>query len=154
MTEQILKTVITTSEPLDTVTTPEPLAIADIGSLTALSNVANSIDLPTLKTADFAKNYDNLLSMINQLSAIKTLVDTGIKKALHDNYLETGEGTIVAGDHRYTYVPAGTRTGVDSKKLQKEFPDVWTKVVKITNTSPSLRVTVIDPENSDKEGLK
>lgn len=94
-------------------------------------------------SADFSQKYEYLLGLISYLDSIKKAVDSGVKEIVKDNYFETGESSVVSEGFRFTYVPATTREGVDTKKLKTENPELYKQYVKISNVNESFRVTAL-----------
>lgn len=64
------------------------------------------------------------------------------KKALLDAMEEYGVEKVDSEDLLVTYVGETERVSVDSKKLEKEFPEVYAQCLKVSTVKPSVRVKI------------
>lgn len=55
---------------------------------------------------------------------------------------ETGTKSIVTDFCKITYVASSTRTGIDSKRLKEEMPDIYEEYKTTTTIKPSIRITI------------
>ena len=56
---------------------------------------------------------------------------------------KNGVKTVDRNKLKITYVAPSTRTSVDSKKLQKEEPEIYKKYVETTTVAGSIKITLI-----------
>ena len=66
-----------------------------------------------------------------------------IQDILYDTMGKEGVKTVDRGKLKITYVAPSTRVSVDSKKLQKEEPEIYNKYVKTTTVAGSIKITLI-----------
>lgn len=66
-----------------------------------------------------------------------------IQDILYDTMGKEGVKTVDRGKLKITYVAPSTRVSVDSKKLQKEEPEIYKKYVKTTTVTGSIKITLI-----------
>lgn len=66
-----------------------------------------------------------------------------IQDILYDTMGKEGVKTVDRGKLKITYVAPSTRVSVDSKKLQKEEPEIYNKYVKTTNVAGSIKITLM-----------
>ena len=66
-----------------------------------------------------------------------------IQDILYDTMGKEGVKTVDRGKLKITYVAPSTRVSVDSKKLQKEEPEICKKYVKTTTVAGSIKITLI-----------
>ena len=77
-----------------------------------------------------------------ELNLMKEKVDK-VKKNLYGTMEKEGIKTVDRGKLKITYVAPSTRTSVDSKKLEKEEPEIYKKYVKTTTVAGSIKITLI-----------
>lgn len=66
-----------------------------------------------------------------------------IQDILYDTMGKEGVKTVDRGKLKITYVAPSTRVSVDSKKLQKEEPEIYKKYVKTTTVEGNIKITLI-----------
>ena len=66
-----------------------------------------------------------------------------IKNILYGTMEKNGVKTVDRNKLKITYVAPSTRTSVDSKKLQKEEPEIYKKYVETTTVAGSIKITLI-----------
>lgn len=66
-----------------------------------------------------------------------------IQDILYDTMGKEGVKTVDRGKLKITYVAPSVRTYVDSKKLQKEEPEIYKKYVNTTTVAGSIKITLI-----------
>lgn len=66
-----------------------------------------------------------------------------IQDILYDTMGKEGVKTVDRGKLKITYVAPSTRVSVDSKKLQKEEPEIYKKYVNTTTVAGSIKITLI-----------
>ena len=66
-----------------------------------------------------------------------------IQDILYDTMGKEGVKTVDRGKLKITYVAPSTRVSVDSKKLQKEEPEIYKKYVKTTTVAGSIKITLM-----------
>lgn len=94
-----------------------------------------------IKSADFQNQYGSLADLVDYLTKLKKAVDAEIKEVIMQEYVETGEATISTDNYNFTYVSSSTKKSFDTKKFEKENPELYLKYTKVTSQSDSLRVT-------------
>lgn len=77
-----------------------------------------------------------------ELNLMKEKVDK-VKKNLYGTMEKEGIKTVDRGKLKITYVAPSTRVSVDSKKLQKEEPEIYNKYVKTTTVAGSIKITLM-----------
>lgn len=65
-----------------------------------------------------------------------------IQDVLYDTMGKEGVKTVDRGKLKITYVAPSTRVSVDSKKLQKEEPEIYKKYVNTTTVAGSIKITL------------
>lgn len=100
----------------------------------------------------FADQYSKLVSLTKYLEDLKRNVDANIKEIARDNYLATGENSIVSGPFQYVYVPATTRETFNNQQFKEDHPDLFRKYVRVSSVSDQVRTLRIKPraEASDE----
>ena len=78
----------------------------------------------------------------DELKLLKDMVDS-VKTVLYGNMEKEGIKTVDRGNLKITYVAPSSRTSVDSKKLEKEEPEIYKKYVKTTTVAGSIKITLI-----------
>lgn len=112
------------------------ILIEDLSTQEAVDNFVRGI-IPE----DFAKDYKKLEKLKSQLE--KTEAD--IKQKLITMFEEHPEmeGKTVSMDGlRFTYTKAYERHSVDGKKLQEEYPDIYKKMLKVSNVKSTVKTSV------------
>lgn len=77
-----------------------------------------------------------------ELKLLKDMVDS-IKTVLYGTMEKEGIKTVDRGNLKITYVAPSSRTSVDSKKLEKEEPEIYKKYVKTTTVAGSIKITLM-----------
>ena len=78
----------------------------------------------------------------DELNLMKEKVDK-VKETLYGTMENEGIKTVDRNKLKITYVAPSTRVFVDSKKLQKEEPEIYKKYVKTTTVAGSIKITLI-----------
>ena len=78
----------------------------------------------------------------DELNLMKEKVDK-VKETLYSTMEKEGVKTVDRNKMKITYVAPSTRVSVDSKKLQKEEPEIYKKYVKTTTVAGSIKITLI-----------
>ena len=77
-----------------------------------------------------------------ELKLLKDMVDS-IKTVLYGTMEKEGIKTVDRGNLKITYVAPSSRTSVDSKKLEKEEPEIYKKYAKTTTVAGSIKITLM-----------
>ena len=77
-----------------------------------------------------------------ELKLLKDMVDS-VKTVLYGTMEKEGIKTVDRGNLKITYVAPSSRTSVDSKKLEKEEPEIYKKYVKTTTVAGSIKITLM-----------
>ena len=78
----------------------------------------------------------------DELKLMKEKVDK-VKEILYGTMEKEGVKTVDRGNLKITYVAPSSRTSVDSKKLEKEEPEIYKKYVKTTTVAGSIKITLM-----------
>lgn len=78
----------------------------------------------------------------DELNLMKEKVDK-VKETLYSTMEKEGVKTVDRNKLKITYVAPSSRTSVDSKKLEKEEPEIYKKYVKTTTVAGSIKITLI-----------
>ena len=78
----------------------------------------------------------------DELKLIKEKVDK-VKEILYGTMEKEGIKTVDRGKLKITYVAPSSRTSVDSKKLEKEEPEIYKKYIKTTTVAGSIKITLM-----------
>ena len=78
----------------------------------------------------------------DELKQMKEKVDK-VKEILYGTMEKEGVKTVDRGKLKITYVAPSSRTSVDSKKLEKEEPEIYKKYVKTTTVAGSIKITLM-----------
>lgn len=84
----------------------------------------------------------DIKSKEEELKLMKEKVDK-VKETLYSTMGKEGVKTVDRGKLKITYVAPSIRTSVDSKKLEKEEPEIYKKYVKTTTVEGSIKITLI-----------
>ena len=76
------------------------------------------------------------------MKLLKEKVDK-VKETLYSTMEKEGVKTVDRGKLKITYVAPSSRTSVDSKKLEKEEPEIYKKYVKTTTVEGNIKITLI-----------
>ena len=91
-------------------------------------------------------DLENLMEKITvkekELKLLKDMVDS-VKTVLYGTMEKEGIKTVDRGNLKITYVAPSSRTSVDSKKLEKEEPEIYKKYVKTTTVAGSIKITLM-----------
>lgn len=90
---------------------------------------------------DLEELMEDIKSKEEELNLLKEKVDK-VKGILYDTMGKEGVKTVDRGKLKITYVAPSVRTSVDSKKLQKEEPEIYNKYVKTTTVAGSIKITL------------
>ena len=85
---------------------------------------------------------EDIKSKEEELKLLKDKVDS-VKKILYDTMGKEGVKTVDRGKLKITYVAPSNRTSIDSKKLEKEEPEIYKKYVKTTTVEGNIKITLI-----------
>ena len=85
---------------------------------------------------------EDIKSKEEELKILKEKVDK-VKEVLYDTMGKEGVKTVDRGKLKITYVAPSSRTSVDSKKLEKEEPEIYKKYVKTTTVEGNIKITLI-----------
>lgn len=77
-----------------------------------------------------------------ELKQMKEKVDK-VKETLYSTMEKEGVKTVDRNKLKITYVAPSTRTSIDSKKLQKEEPEIYKKYVNTTTVAGSIKITLM-----------
>lgn len=91
---------------------------------------------------DLEELMEDIKSKEEELKLLKEKVDK-VKEVLYDTMGKEGVKTVDRGKLKITYVAPSTRVSVDSKKLQKEEPEIYKKYVKTTTVEGNIKITLI-----------
>ena len=91
---------------------------------------------------DLTELMEDIKSKEEELKLLKEKVDK-VKEVLYDTMGKEGVKTVDRGKLKITYVAPSSRTSVDSKKLEKEEPEIYKKYVKTTTVEGSIKITLI-----------
>ena len=84
----------------------------------------------------------DIKSKEEELKLLKEKVDK-VKEVLYDTMGKEGVKTVDRGKLKITYVAPSNRTSIDSKKLEKEEPEIYKKYVKTTTVEGNIKITLI-----------
>lgn len=118
---------------MDTESTSKELVPFKSFDLTTISDVS------AITSVEFNQQYTNLLDILAKLQDLKEAVDDRIKIVMEEEYRKTGVSSLDTEDRKYTYSPPTTRISVDSKRLEKEQPEIYAKYAKVTQVKATLR---------------
>ena len=85
---------------------------------------------------------EDIKSKEEELNLLKEKVDK-VKETLYSTMEKEGIKTVDRGNLKITYVAPSSRTSVDSKKLEKEEPEIYKKYVKTTTVAGSIKITLM-----------
>ena len=85
---------------------------------------------------------EDIKSKEEELKLLKEKVDK-VKEVLYDTMGKEGVKTVDRGKLKITYVAPSNRTSIDSKKLEKEEPEIYKKYVNTTTVAGSIKITLI-----------
>ena len=102
--------------------------------------VEEETDLQVIESAvpDVLKAITDITVQMKKLGEQEKLMKKKLQEAMEQYGVKKFENDHVA----FTYVPATTRTTIDTEKLKKEFPEVAKHYSKTTNVSASVRIKV------------
>ena len=83
----------------------------------------------------------DIKSKEEELKLLKEKVDK-VKGILYDTMGKEGVKTVDRNKLKITYVAPSTRVSIDSKKLEKEEPEIYKKYVKTTTVEGSIKITL------------
>ena len=91
---------------------------------------------------DLTELMEEIKAKEDELKLIKEKVDK-VKEILYGTMEKEGVKTVDRGNLKITYVAPSCRTSVDSKKLEKEEPEIYKKYVKTTTVAGSIKITLM-----------
>ena len=97
---------------------------------------------------DLTELMEDIKSKEEELKLLKEKVDK-VKEILYGTMEKEGIKTVDRGNLKITYVAPSCRTSVDSKKLEKEEPEIYKKYVKTTTVAGSIKITLMGEKKND-----
>ena len=91
---------------------------------------------------DLTELMEEIKAKEDELKLMKEKVDK-VKEILYGTMEKEGIKTVDKGNLKITYVAPSCRTSVDSKKLEKEEPEIYKKYVKTTTVAGSIKITLM-----------
>ena len=91
---------------------------------------------------DLTELMEEIKAKEDDLKLMKEKVDK-VKEILYGTMEKEGVKTVDRGNLKITYVAPSCRTSVDSKKLEKEEPEIYKKYVKTTTVAGSIKITLM-----------
>ena len=91
---------------------------------------------------DLTELMEEIKAKEDELKILKEKVDK-VKEILYGTMEKEGVKTVDRGNLKITYVAPSSRTSVDSKKLEKEEPEIYKKYVKTTTVAGSIKITLM-----------
>ena len=91
---------------------------------------------------DLTELMEKITVKEKELKLLKDMVDS-VKTVLYGTMEKEGIKTVDRGNLKITYVAPSSRTSVDSKKLEKEEPEIYKKYVKTTTVAGSIKITLM-----------
>ena len=91
---------------------------------------------------DLTELMEEIKAKEDELKLMKEKVDK-VKEILYGTMEKEGVKTVDRGNLKITYVAPSSRTSVDSKKLEKEEPEIYKKYVKTTTVAGSIKITLM-----------
>ena len=91
---------------------------------------------------DLTELMEEIKAKEDELKLLKDMVDS-VKTVLYGTMEKEGIKTVDRGNLKITYVAPSCRTSVDSKKLEKEEPEIYKKYVKTTTVAGSIKITLM-----------
>ena len=91
---------------------------------------------------DLTELMEEIKAKEDELKLLKDMVDS-VKTVLYGTMEKEGIKTVDRGNLKITYVAPSSRTSVDSKKLEKEEPEIYKKYVKTTTVAGSIKITLM-----------
>ena len=96
---------------------------------------------------DLTELMEEIKAKENELKLMKDKVDK-VKEILYGTMEKEGVKTVDRGNLKITYVGPSSRTSVDSKKLEKEEPEIFKKYVKTTTVAGSIKITLMEEKKN------
>ena len=97
---------------------------------------------------DLTELMEEIKAKEDELKLMKEKVDK-VKEILYGTMEKEGVKTVDRGNLKITYVAPSCRTSVDSKKLEKEEPEIYKKYVKTTTVAGSIKITLMGDKKND-----
>ena len=91
---------------------------------------------------DLEELMEDIKSKEEELKLLTEKADK-VKEVLYDTMGKEGVKTVDRGKLKITYVAPSNRTSIDSKKLEKEEPEIYKKYVNTTTVEGSIKITLI-----------
>ena len=91
---------------------------------------------------DLTELMEEIKAKEDELKLMKEKADK-VKEILYGTMEKEGVKTVDRGNLKITYVAPSCRTSVDSKKLEKEEPEIYKKYVKTTTVAGSIKITLM-----------
>ena len=91
---------------------------------------------------DLTELMEEIKAKEDELKLLKDMVDS-VKTVLYGTMEKEGIKTVDRGNLKITYVAPSSRISVDSKKLEKEEPEIYKKYIKTTTVAGSIKITLM-----------
>ena len=91
---------------------------------------------------DLTELMEKITVKEKELKLLKDMVDS-VKTVLYGTMEKEGVKTVDRGNLKITYVAPSCRISVDSKKLEKEEPEIYKKYIKTTTVAGSIKITLM-----------
>ena len=91
---------------------------------------------------DLTELMEKITVKEKELKLLKDMVDS-VKTVLYGTMEKEGIKTVDRNKLKITYVAPSSRTSVDSKKLEKEEPEIYKKYIKTTTVAGSIKITLM-----------
>ena len=91
---------------------------------------------------DLTELMEKITVKEKELKLLKDMVDS-VKTVLYGTMEKEGIKTVDRNKLKITYVAPSSRTSVDSKKLEKEEPEIFKKYAKTTTVAGSIKITLM-----------
>ena len=91
---------------------------------------------------DLTELMEEIKAKEDELKLMKEKVDK-VKEILYGTMEKEGVKTVDRGNLKITYVAPSSRISVDSKKLEKEEPEIYKKYIKTTTVAGSIKITLM-----------
>ena len=98
---------------------------------------------------DLTELMEEIKAKEDELKLMKEKVDK-VKEILYGTMEKKGVKTVDRRNLKITYVAPSSRTSVDSKKLEKEEPEIYKKYVKTTTVAGSIKITLMGDKNQGR----
>lgn len=116
--------------------TSTDVLISDLSTQEAVDNFIKGIIPET-----FARDYKKIEKLKSQLQKTEADIKAKLIKMFEEHPEMEGKTVSVDG-LKFTYTKSYERKSVDSKKLQEEYPDIYSKMLKYTNVKSTIKTSV------------